>query len=186
MSRNSPLQHLLGRPGLALALAERAFLGHVIVRGDAADAAFANAARSVLGVALPRRANTLVQAANATVLWLGPDEWLVQTPAAHRAPLLEQLRKALAGQHAAVTDVSDGHTVIVLDEPRAAELLARGCPLDLHLSVFAVGSCAQSLLGKAGVLIVREAPERFAITVRRSFAAYVFHALQDAGALAVS
>jgi sarcosine oxidase subunit gamma len=186
MSRNSPLQHLLGRPGLALALAERAFLGHVILRGNAADAALADAVRAVVGVALPRQANTLARAADTTVLWLGPDEWLLQTPPARRASLLEQLRNALAGQHAAVTDVSDGHTVIVLDEPRAAELLARGCPLDLHLSVFAVGSCAQSLLGKAGVLIVREAPDRFAITVRRSFAAYVFHAVQDAGALAVS
>lgn len=182
MSPISPLQHLIGQPGQPLALAERAFQGHLIVHGDAGDAALRDAARSQLGVALPTVPNTAAQSADIRVLWLGPDEWHVQTATARRTPLLEQLRTAFAGRHAAVTDVSDGHTVIVLDHPRATALLSRGCPIDLHLSAFAVGHCVQSLIGKTGVLLLREAPERFAITVRRSFACYLFHVLQDAGA----
>jgi len=186
MSRISPLAQLLASANAPLQLAERALLAHVIVRGRAEDAAFGAAVFAVLGVAVPTGPNTLGESGDVRILWLGPDEWLVQAPDARRASVIGSLRAALAGQFAAVTDVSDGHAVIVLEDPRAADLLSRACPLDLHLSVFGVGRCAQSLLGKASVLLVREAPERFAITVRRSFAAYAFHVLQDACALAVS
>jgi sarcosine oxidase subunit gamma len=128
--------------------------------------------------------NTVTQGGAATLFWLGPDEWQVQTPAAQCAPLLGQLRTVLAGRLAAVTDVSDGHTVIVLEDPRAGELLSRGCPLDFHPAAFPVGNCAQSVFGKTGVLLLREAPQRFALVVRRSFTPYLYHALQDAAAVA--
>jgi sarcosine oxidase subunit gamma len=178
MPRNSPLYQLIGQPGAALPLEERALLCHLNLRGPGQDAAFAAAVQSVAGVAPPLRANTLAQAGAVTLFWLGPDEWQLQAPGEQGAALLAQLRTALAGQFAAVTDVSDGHTVVVLDRPDAAALLSRGCPLDFHASVFAVGSCAQSVFNKASVLIVRETEQRFAIVVRRSFAPYLFNSLQ--------
>ena len=185
-SRQSPLHGVTGGPGEVLALAERAFEGHINLRGNAGDGRFTAAVHAVLGVAPPVRPNTVASDAGILLIWLGPDEWLVQVDKALRAPVLEKLRQALAGQFAAVTDVSDGQTVLVLDDPRATELLARGCPLDLHESVFPVGSCAQSVFGKTGVLLVRETPQRFAITVRRSFARYFYAALQDAARMVIA
>lgn len=184
MQRNSPLYRLIDAPEASLPLAERAFLGHINLRGNGGDAAFADAVRSVLGIAPPLQPNCVARSGASTLSWLGPDEWLVQTPGEDCAALLAALRAALHGQFAALTDVSDGHTVIVLDHPHAAELLSRGCPLDLHLSAFAVDSCAQSVFDKTGVLLVRETPQRFAIVVRRSFAPYLFGALQQAAVLA--
>ncbi len=183
MARLSPLSDLAGQPAQLLALVERPFLGQINLRGDGADGRFVRAVESALGVAPPLLPNTVAQGPGVALLWLGPDEWLAQTPEAPPTTLLAALRGALSGQLAAVTDVSDGHAVLVLDHPRACDLLSRGCPLDLDPSAFAVGTCAQSVFAKAAVLLVREAPQRFAITVRRSFAAYLYQALQEAAAL---
>jgi sarcosine oxidase subunit gamma len=61
--------------------------------------------------------------------------------------------------------------------------IPRECPLDLHQRVFAVGGCAQTLIGKSNVLIVREDLQRFAICVRRSFAEYLYALLRHSADL---
>jgi sarcosine oxidase subunit gamma len=82
-----------------------------------------------------------------------------------------------------VVDVSDSRAVITLSGPRALDVLAKGCPLDLHPRVFSPGRCAQSLLAKAHVLLHRvdDAPT-FEIYVHRSFADYLWTWLEDAAA----
>lgn len=60
-------------------LRELAFLGHINLRGDANDAAFAAATAKVLGAALPVEPNTTAEADAVVLHWLGPDEWLVIT-----------------------------------------------------------------------------------------------------------
>jgi sarcosine oxidase subunit gamma len=183
MPRRSPLAPLIGRAGERLPLAERPFLGRINLRGRSADPAFGAAVRAVLNLDLPLQPDTTTRDGDRVLLWLGPDEWLAQVPDSLRALLLDRLRGTLHGQLASVTDVSDAYTTIDLDHPRAGDLLSRGCPLDLDPSIFPPGACAQSLFGKAGILLQRESPERFAITVRRSFARYLYDALQDAAAL---
>ena len=65
--------------------------------------------------------------------------------------------------------------------PRARDLLAKGCPLDLHPSLFAKGACAQTVMAKAGVLIhaVDDGPT-YDLYVLRSFAEYLWRWLEDA------
>jgi sarcosine oxidase subunit gamma len=99
---------------------------------------------------------------------------------------MEGLRAALADAHAAIMDVSDGRVAFRLAGPSARDVLAKGCPLDLHPRAFPPGSCAQSLLAKAAVLIhlLDDAPERgpnFDVYVARSFAHYSWTWLEDAG-----
>ena len=63
------------------------------------------------------------------------------------------------------------------------DLLAKGCPVDLHPSVFDVGQCAQSHLAKAPILLRQVDREpTFEIIVRRSFADYFWTWLEDAAA----
>jgi sarcosine oxidase subunit gamma len=118
-------------------------------------------------------------------LWLGPDAWLLTCPPAEAAARIESLRVALAEVHAAVVDVSDDRAVIRLAGPSARDVLAKGCPLDLHPRTFAAGRCAQSLLAKASVLLhpLDDAPGGpvFDIYVARSFAHYLWAWLEDAG-----
>jgi sarcosine oxidase subunit gamma len=139
-----------------------------------------------LDLLLPTEPNTTADRGDLTALWLGPDAWLLTCPPGDFAALTGSLRAALADVHAAITDVSDGRVALRLAGPNARDVLAKGCPLDLHPRAFATGSCAQSLLAKASVLIhlpnddAQRGPT-FDLYVARSFAHYLFAWLEDAG-----
>jgi sarcosine oxidase, subunit gamma len=166
-------------------LAERQDLGKVDVRGDPHDRAFMAAVGRVLDLLLPSEPGASAAKARIAALWLGPDQWLVTCPAGEVSGLVGSLREALAEVHAAITDVTDGRVAFGVAGPSARDVLAKGCPLDLHPRAFPPGSCAQSLLAKASVLIhlLDDDPERgpsFDIYVARSFAHYAWMWLEDA------
>ena len=104
-------------------------------------------------------------------LWLGPDEWLV----------LGGREEDYADQPAAV-DVSANRICLELSGEGAADVLARGCALDLHPSVFPPGRCAQTLVARAQVILYRPEEHTFRLLVRPSFADYLRAWLRDAGA----
>ena len=60
-------------------------------------------------------------------------------------------------------------------------MVQKGCPLDLHPRVFAVGHCAQSHFFKAPLLLRAVATDAFELVLRRSFADYAGRMLLDAG-----
>jgi sarcosine oxidase subunit gamma len=166
-------------------LAERR-IGKVELRGDPGDRVFMAAVGRTLDVLLPSEPNTTAARGDLVALWLGPDAWLLTCSPGEAASLIGSLRKALSDVHAAITDVSDGRVALRLAGPNARDVLAKGCPLDLHPRAFAPGSCAQSLLAKASVLLhlldddARRGPT-FDLYVARSFAHYLFAWLEDAG-----
>ena len=71
--------------------------------------------------------------------------------------------------------------------PRARDLLAKGCPLDLHPGAFAPGRCAQGHVAKAQATLHMTAGDEdeggpvFDLYVLRSFAEYLWRWLEDAG-----
>lgn len=158
-------------------------LAIVNLRGNAEDAAFRDAAASALGVALPVKAGTTSESSVLRVVWAGPDDWFVVGPKGVADALAARLREALAGQHHAVTDVSSGYTVLHLTGAPARDVLAQGCPLDLHPRVFARGAGAGSHFFKASVWLwqTEDAPA-FELLVRRSFMGYVWLMLERATA----
>jgi len=166
-------------------LAERR-LGKIELRGDPGDRAFMAAVGRAIDLLLPTEPNTTAARGDLTALWLGPDAWLLTCPPEALAALAGSLRDALADVHAAVIDVSDGRVALRLSGANARDVLAKGCPLDLHPRAFATGSCAQSLVVKASVLLhlldddARGGPA-FDLYVARSFAHYLFAWLEDAG-----
>jgi sarcosine oxidase, subunit gamma len=160
---------------------ERAFLGHLNLRGNSDDPRFVSAVQSVLDGAPPVAPNTVADVRDATVYWLGPDEWLIVCPAERRAAIGAGMQAALADVRSAITDLTGGQTVIVLRGDPARDVLAKGCPLDLHPRAFDVGRCAQSHLAKAPILIRQVDREpSFEIVIRRSFADYLWTWLEDA------
>ena len=167
----------------ALELYERPFLAQIGLRGDAAAEGFRAAVASVIGLEPPQEPNRWVGSDGVRLFWLAPDEWLLQASAEREAGLAHGLRQALQGRHAAVTVLSGGQTVVGLRGAEAAQVLAKGCTLDLHPRALHAGACAQTRLAKANVLL-HPLPEGdgFEITVRRSFADYLWQWLTDAGA----
>ncbi len=152
--------------------------------GGLGEAGFLTAVEAALGFLLPLNSPETAAEGAVAALWLGPDEWLVIGPdrdGAGAAALADRLRAALDGQFAAVTDVSETYSVIAVAGPSARDVLAKGCPLDLHPGRFGPGHVAQTLLGRADVILHRIGAETYELYCRRSFAEYLWAWLEDAG-----
>jgi len=196
--RHHVLERFLSRNG-RLRAGRRVFVdvfpyrGYLNLRGDPKDNEFVAAVQEVLGQPLPLAANTITEGA-VCVFWLGPDEWLVMTEPGVQTTLESRLREVLAGSTYALTDLTGGLICIRLRGRNARDVLAKGSTVDFHPRVFLPGQCAQTVLGKASMLIARPLPQRenagrvdasssdvegsaqaaavFDIVVRRTFAEY--------------
>jgi sarcosine oxidase subunit gamma len=144
-------------------------------RGVAVDTA-----GRAFGIDLPRQAFRTSATGARTASWLGPDEWLLKGPELENVLMEQQLTEALAGIAHSLVDVSHRDAVLALSGVKAAAALNAGCPLDLHPSVFAVGTCTRTLLGKAQIVLWRTGPQRFHVQAARSFADYVWRFLEQA------
>ena len=185
MMRRSPLA------GLARELMEKAVTGerHVrvsewrfttmlSVRVDPTSIA-AKAIEGVLGTELPRSAGDVASHGEHSVLWQGPDEWLVVSQMSAEA-LVEELQLSVAGAHAAIVDVSANRTVLELRGAAARAVLQKGCPLDLHPRAFAPGRAVSTTLARVPLILWQVGPDSYRLLPRSSFADYVARWLLDA------
>ena len=181
--------HLAARvtaePGTAgVWLCARRFRGQINLRIDPRDSARVAAAEAALGVALPRVPNTSARGGERSVLWLGPDEWLVVLAVDEdEDAVADALCAALTGHHASIVAVGHARAVIGVAGPRARDVLAKGCSLDLRPRTFGPGQCAQTALARAVIILhQRDDGLSYDVDCRRSFAAYVWAWLEDAAA----
>ena len=181
--RESPLRGFAPKANAqsGVQISERPFRGHINLRGSAGDDAFLKAAEGPLGFSLPLISNMVSHGAGLAALWLGPDEWLIITPPDGESAIVASMEGALGDMHSSITDQTGGQTIIRISGPSARDLLAKGCTLDLHPTVFGPGRCAQTLVAKAMATIVYvDDTPTFDLVVRRSFADYLRSWLQDA------
>ena len=189
MRRGSPLVEFLAEhapvetdESRGVEMGERAFWGHVNLRGDGTDEAFQAGVESVVGTRAPIEPNTVSRVGDTLIAWLGPDEWLVISPPDIKDGLSAKLEETLTGLHVSVNDISGGQTIIRLRGTHARDLLSKGCPLDLHPRVFGAGQCAQSHIAKSNALIIQvDDRPTYDVIVRRSFADYLARWLNHAG-----
>ena len=189
--RQSPLSHLglaaRGAPERApehgVSLAERPFRTVITLRGQADEAGFAEAIGRIAGLGLPRRVGEVTgDPEGREILCLGPDEWWLTAAADESDDLVRALDEATANLFAQVVDTSDNWSALELAGPRARDVLAKACTLDLHPRSFGPGRCAQSLLAKSPMILQQlDDTPCFRLYVRRSFADYAWRWLSDAG-----
>ncbi|WP_055475838.1 sarcosine oxidase subunit gamma [Gordonia sp. HS-NH1] len=115
---------------------------------------------------------------DATVIWLGPDEYLAWAADVAPHEFAASIADRVQGE-AYVADASGQRTRIELGGPRAETILAHGCAIDLSPRAFGPDDVAQTLLAQAAV-IVHRVPDGFAIFVRSSYADYLAAWLVDA------
>lgn len=164
---------------------ELPFLAQLDLRTDPTDAALMARLTEVIGARPPTEPNTAIVSDDGTrhVLWLGPDEWLILGEPGTGPALESAVRAAIGDGSGAVVDVSANRTTLAVSGPRARDLLAFGCSLDLDERRFKPGRCAQTMLARANVIIVPVGPASepsFRVLVRPSFAAYLAAWLTDA------
>jgi sarcosine oxidase subunit gamma len=161
-------------------VSEWRFTTMVSLRVDPASPT-AGALEAVLGARLPRSAGEVTGQALHSVIWQGPDEWLVvsQAPAAGLVAALVDAVVRVDG-HAAVVDVSANRTVVELKGTAARAVLEKGCPLDLHPRAFGPGRAVSTTLARIPLVLWQVGPESYRLLPRSSFADYVARWLLDA------
>lgn len=128
---------------------------------------------AAFGIDLPARPKTSASANGRHALWIGPDEWLLIDEGGAD---LTAVAAGVSALHSAV-DVSHRNTAILVSGPHAAAAIASGCPLDL--SVFPVGACARTVLGKIEIVLLRTGEEDYHVECWRSFSDYAFGLLSE-------
>lgn len=128
-----------GAPGVALS--ERTGLALCVISAGAGKAnEVAAELLSVTGLDLPIWPRRVSQDGFA-LIGTAPGQWLAVAEGAGARPLLGKLAAALKGL-ATVVNQSHGKAVLRISGPRARDVLAKGCSLDLHQRVFGPGSAA--------------------------------------------
>jgi sarcosine oxidase, subunit gamma len=178
---HSPLEGV----ALPARVRELPFLAQLDLRADPSDAGLMARLTTTLGARPPTEPNTAIVSDDGTrhVLWLGPDEWLVVAEPDAGPALESAIRDAIGDRRGSVVDVSANRTTLSVSGPRARDLLAFGCSIDLDERRFKPGMCVQTLLARANVIIVPVGPAvepAFRVFVRPSFAAYLAAWLADA------
>ncbi len=134
-----------------------------------------------LGLASLPGPNGVALTSLGACLWVRPDEWLLIGEQAARSQVVAALEQAVGADDGVVVDISASRVILELSGGRARDVLASCCPLDLHPRVFTEGRCAQSVVGKAPILLqLVDRTPRWRIVVRPSLAAYVTSWLTDA------
>jgi sarcosine oxidase, subunit gamma len=182
--RTSPLQpwalQFAALPN-SVAIVEEPFVTMIDLRVDPSGPG-APAAAELLGVELPTAASTYGKNGDTTVIWVGPDEWLVTGTSLTGPELEARLREAVAPHGGAAVDVSGQRTTLRLRGSHSRDVLVKGCAIDLHPSAFGGGGAVQTMLGQTGVILlaVDGGGADYRILVRSSFARYLADWLLDA------
>lgn len=120
-----------------------------------------------LGLTFPKPLH-FAEKAGARIVWTGRDQ----------AFLIGVAPPALEG--AAVTDQSDGWTVLAVSGTAAVDVLARLVPVDLALAAFPVGRVLRTQLNHMNAVILRTGDYAIEIMVFRSMARTAWHEVQTA------
>ncbi|WP_411564172.1 sarcosine oxidase subunit gamma [Pseudomonas shirazensis] len=170
-----------GRNNAGVTLREKKLLGHLTLRGDGHDPAFASGVQKALGLELPV-ALTVVAKGETSLQWVGPDEWLLIVPGGQEFAVEQQLRNALAGLHIQVVNVSGGQTLLELQGANVRDVLMKSTSYDVHPNNFPVGKAVGTVFAKSQLVIRRTGEDTWELVIRRSFADYWWMWLQDASA----
>lgn len=104
-------------------------MGMITLRATLASPVVVKALTGI-GLAVPAQRRILRDKGRA-VGWMSPDELLILLPYAEVAGAIESLSKALQGEHHLVSDVSDARAIFRIEGEKAADVLAKLCPVDL-------------------------------------------------------
>ena len=163
-----------------ISIEERDFVGKINLRGKSSDKEFMKNVGSVLDLVLPIEPNVRVSNNNISIIWLSPNEWLIETPEDKTNNILMLLKSSLNPQNTAVTDVTFNKTVLNLQGQGVLTLLSKFLVMNLEDALKNNYSVAQTIFIKIPILLVRNNNKgettSIDIHLNRSHAKYV-HAL---------
>ncbi|MCT8160226.1 sarcosine oxidase subunit gamma [Pseudoruegeria sp. SHC-113] len=157
-------------------VSEAGMRGMITLRGDFADAGFAEAVKAVTGCDLPGQRNVAEQGGKG-VAWMSPDEVLIMVPHDEAEAAVAQLCQALKGSHFMAVNVSDARAVFTIEGSGAREVLAKLAPVDLSPEAFGTGEIRRTRLAQVPAAFWMSGDEELTLVAFRSVAQYVFDLL---------
>ncbi len=166
-----------------ISIQERNLLGKINLRGKSSDKEFMKNVGSVLDLVLPIEPNVRVSNNNISIIWLSPNEWLIETPKAETKKVLTLLKSTLNPQKTAITDVSYNRTVLRLEGDHVFTLLSKYLVINLEEVLKTNYNVAQTIFIKIPILLIRNNSNNETISIdihlNRSHAKYVYELLID-------
>ena len=157
--------------------------GKINIRGKSLDKEFMKNIGSVLNLVLPIEPNVRIYNNNISIMWLGPNEWLVITPENEKNKIISLLESKLNPEKTAITDVSFNRTVLRLEGKQVFTLLSKFLVANLEKILETNFSVAQTIFLKIPVLFIRNNTNKEATSLdlhlNRSHAKYVYELLVD-------
>ena len=162
---------------------ELSLSGKINIRGKSSDKEFMKNIGSALNLVLPIEPNVRIFNNNISIMWLGPNEWLVVTPENEKDGIISLLKSNLNPQKTAITDVSFNRTILRLEGEKVFTLLSKFLVANLEKILKTNFSVAQTIFIKIPVLFVRnntdEEPTSLDLHLNRSHTKYVYELLVD-------
>ena len=160
------------------------FVEKLNLRGNPKDKNFLTDVGSILETLLPIDPNTKVENADFQLIWLGPNEWLINFIKNDKFSITHQkLINLLNPEKTSVTDVSENKTVIRLAGDKSIELLRKFMILDIDKILNDNSKVAQTIFVKIPILIIRnhsqDQKQSFDLHINRSHANYLKELLLD-------
>ena len=166
-----------------ISIQERDFVGKINLRGKSKDKEFMKNVGSVLDLVLPVEPNVRVSNNNMSIIWLSPNEWLIETPKDETQKLLLRLKSTLNPEKTAITDVSFNRTVLRLEGNDIFTLLSKYLVINLEEVLQTNYSVAQTIFIKIPILLIKNngnsETTSIDIHLNRSHAKYVYDLLID-------
>jgi len=127
---------------------------------------------SLLTMALPGPGKFFTDS-ERQIFWAAPGEWILCIPRDQQYSVLALMQEKLPSDLGVVTLMSDSRTALLIDGDRHTDVLARGCSVDLHPSVFGAGCCLSARLANVPVMLAHREDGSLLLFVCRSLAAYL-------------
>ena len=166
-----------------ISIEERDLVGKINLRGKSTDKEFMKNVGSVLNLVLPIEPNVRVSNNNINIIWLSPNEWLIETPKVETHKVLKLLKSSLNPQKTAITDVSFNRTVLRLKGDDVFTLLSKYLVINLEEVLKTNYNVAQTIFIKIPILLIRNNSNNETISIdihlNRSHAKYVYELLID-------
>ena len=168
---------------------EKTPIAKINLRGNLNNIEFVTNAEKIIEMPLPKGAGDTSAKEKITLLWLGPNEWLLVSnfEIAKETNIYELEQVLFDGiskpNLGAVTNVTDHFTIFSLSGTNIFKILCKGCPYDFESKNFSDNKAVRTIINHIDVTIHRKNKNNIDLYVRRSFANYLWNWLKDSADL---
>ena len=159
-------------------------ISKINLRGNINDKDFIIKVGKILNSPLPIESNISIKNDKLRIIWLSPNEWLIEIyQQKDFDKIFQDLKKSLNSQNTAITNVTENRIILKLSGVHLYKLLSKFMIIDLDKVLNKETSVAQTIFIKVPILIIRNyknnEQKSIHLHANRSHAQYIVDLLLD-------